>query len=474
MIEQDEKTIKPATVGRKLSGKTKQNAEDYLFGMRDAAVLSLAVDKNIRDINDIIPYLKQDITDYVAYHHSEFEGNIHFPGTIYELMDSFNAKEFFDRKWKWEPYSVKQEDIDEIQSCIKNPIYVERYDYSRPIYEFANLTSFSDNKAKQVVSGERVKTDTQFYISEKEDVLFAKIVNLKYKPVKFKLAKSKQAGHTIEQVREQIPLDDSMFYRRSLSISMYVLLDGNPNKAMPFMRYDNDFFDHNNVWIGDDKRKHIFGEIAKSPHFHFQNEKDSIFCLRKFKNQSRQNKYRTGRCNAIDCYHLKEYLLSIDSIAGKGLLIEEKKNGSYGLPFLQMKISKKDLHLDIESIVKEYISSLDDREAKHLSYLYVWFKKAKDNNQYEMGGRGDKIFGDLIKSLDFLEFITDTMKSTVYTSDRKVLSDLELLVANEVMNVINNNNKNILTSEDSKPKYSIEYPFDSDNEDDCEVESENE
>ena len=52
--------------GLKLSGKTKQNAEDYLFGKRDSAVLSLAVDKNIRDINDIIPYLKQDILNYVA------------------------------------------------------------------------------------------------------------------------------------------------------------------------------------------------------------------------------------------------------------------------------------------------------------------------------------------------------------------------------------------------------------------------
>ena len=458
--------------GLKLSGKTKQNAEDYLFGKRDSAVLTLAVDKNIRDINDIIPYLKQDILNYVAYHHPEFEGDIHFQGAVYDLMSKFKAKEFFDRKWKWEPYSVKQEEIDEIQACVKNPIYVNRYIYDRPIYEFPNLTSFSDNKTKQLVSGEKVKSEAQFYISEKEDVLFAKVINLKYKPVKFKLSKSQQAGQTIGQVRQQVPLDDSGFYRRSLSISMYVLLDGNPNKAMPFMRYDNDFFDHNNVWIGDDKRKHIFGEIAKSPHFHFQNEKDSIFCLRKFKNQSRQNKYRTGRCNAIDCYHLKEYLLSLDSIGGKGIFIEQSKNGSYGMPFLQMKIDRTSLKLDVAGMVKGYLSTLDDRQAKHLSYINVWLNKAKDNTQYVMGGRGDRIFGDLIKALDFLEFITDTMKSTVYSSDRKVLSDMELMLANEVMNVVNRNNKNILTTEDEKPKYTVEYDFDRDVEEEVENQDE--
>ena len=137
-----------------------------------------------------------------------------------------------------------------------------------------------------------------------------------------------------------------------------------------------------------------------------------------------------------------------------------------------MKIDRTSLKLDVAGMVKGYLSTLDDRQAKHLSYINVWLNKAKDNTQYVMGGRGDRIFGDLIKALDFLEFITDTMKSTVYSSDRKVLSDMELMLANEVMNVVNRNNKNILTTEDEKPKYTVEYDFDRDVEEEVENQDE--
>ncbi|MCI8555489.1 MAG: hypothetical protein HFI85_02830 [Clostridia bacterium] len=438
-----------------LSESEIDNAEDYLFGDRDSAVLRLSHQKNKTDMKEIIPLLKQDLLKYVTYHHKEFVGDIHTNVPVYELMKKFNNETFVSRPWKYEPYMVRQNQIDELQACIKNPVYVKRYQYDRPIYEFQNVISFRDKKAR--ATGEQVKTDIQYYLSKNEDILCAKVVNLKYKPKALKYFGRKR--YPSSKIEIEARINDRFLYDRSLSISMYVLLDGDPKKAMPFMRYDNDPHPHTNVWIGQDKRKAVFGEVAQSPHFHFQSEEDAILCLRKFRYTNGKGKYRTGRCNAIDCRHLKNYLMKIDNMGGKLAENELAKNGTYGLPFLKMKINKKALKINVDNLVKDYLDGKSSTEQGYLRYLTKWLDATKDNPDYEMPK--NKCFGSLIRALDFIDFMTNNMSTGLYGCDRKMLSEIEVLVANAVVNVINNNQEDYLRKE-GKPKYSIECKFDKD------------
>lgn len=78
-----------------LSESEIDNAEDYLFGDRDSAVLRLSHQKNKTDMKEIIPLLKQDLLKYVTYHHKEFVGDIHTNVPVYELMKSLIMKLLF-------------------------------------------------------------------------------------------------------------------------------------------------------------------------------------------------------------------------------------------------------------------------------------------------------------------------------------------------------------------------------------------
>lgn len=270
--------------------------------------------------------------------------------------------------------------------------------------------------------------------------LYAKLVNLKFKPTSLKLVRDELEMHP-DIDREAILLD-KFLYKRSLSISMYTLIDANPNAAMPIMRYDNDAAPHHNVFLGEDKRRAIFGDTASSPHFHFQNEEDSLMCLRKFKSYEGQLKYRTGRCNAIDCIHLKQYLKKLDRLNKTDLQHNLKEKNDYGMPFLQLKIKNANqLFSDPESLIRDYLSKTDSWYGKE---VIKWFDRASELKLYEE--EPNRIFTNLIKSLDLIEFITSRERTCLDMRGDKIFSDIEVLLANEVMSEMNRLIENPLTN----------------------------
>ena len=115
-------------------------------------------------------------------------------------------------------------------------------------------------------------------------------------------------------------------YDRTLTISMYVLLEGSSNKSHMFLRYDSSSKTHKNIYVGSDKRQSVYGLEAENPHFHFQNEDDNLLCIKKFRDANRHIKWKTGRCNAIDCKHLIKYLLELDSLSQEKLEELSSKN----------------------------------------------------------------------------------------------------------------------------------------------------
>ena len=288
---------------------------------------------------------------------------------------------------------------------------------------------------------ETLKNDIKFYISKEEDIIFSKIIRLKYKPSELSLNQKERKARE----EKEYALYDNFLYNRSMSISMYVLLNGDPNKAMPFLRYDNDKLPHGNVYVGKDKRRKVFGDVALNPHFHFQNEEDSLCCLLK-----KEGRMKTGRCNAIDCAHLKRYLLQLDRLTQKEVEEQEEKNLSYNMPFLKYKLENKKIIVNADKLFKNFIKDKTEEEIELLKDLCLWLSVSKNNKNYNTGLCFDK----LIRGIDFLNRIAMLMDCSLNLQQRKLYSQLEIVVADSVMNAICNNNSNYILK-DYKPKYTI-------------------
>ena len=281
---------------------------DYLYGKREKAFLDLSHNMQEHDFEDIKAILKQELYAYMRMHGGK-TGRVEHYAPFYKMIKEFKAKDFIKREWKYVPYYLPENEYRKIQSSVKYHVKFKRYNYEKPLYDFANTVDFADSKSKYEVTQERVKTDIRFYAERsgnQQQSLYAKVVSLKFKPTQLRLVRDELEAHP--DIDREAILMDKFLYSRSLSISLYALIDASPNAAMPIMRYDNDVAPHHNVFLGDDKRRLVFGDTASSPHFHFQNEEDSLMCLRKFRSYEGKMKYRTGRCNAIDCSHLKQYL----------------------------------------------------------------------------------------------------------------------------------------------------------------------
>ena len=429
--------------------------EEYLFGKRDDAIIKLAQLYPDKSVNEIIDILKDRIVAFAKNDFRNFKGNVKSTANTYSVVKNFDAKKFFANNWKYRPHYVEQQELEQVYHCIKNPLPVKRYKYKSPIYKFANTRLLDTTKSNLSVTRRMVKNDAKFYLSQNEDMMFAKLLTLKYIPKNLVLLNSQNDIKNVQKTKEETILQSGLFERR-FSCCLYVFLDGDASKPFPYMRYDNEYSNHTNVFIANDERRKVFGESAGAPHFHFQNEKDALLCLRKFKDSDKQVKYRTGRCNAIDCPHLHHYLKTIDNYNPNTVDGMLQNGRDYGMPFLRFKKDKRNFDIDIKALVEKY-----KKETKSNSLYAVekWLEQNNDLEEYK--NIKNHCFGGLIKALDFIQFVCSRFKTSVDEAEMKALSDLEIIAVNTVMDSINlASSKNLSNEQNNQNYYQIEYDFD--------------
>ncbi len=359
-------------------------------------------------------------------------------------LTDFDSDGFIDRKWQYIPFILKTRDYLDIQRKKKYPIFIEKYDYSMPLYTFKNNINFQ-NEGKFSKRNIHNSNDVQFFISSDEKMLFSKVTNLIFVPTSPAVLREYKKLHPSKQEQEKLIYMPSV-YDRSFSISMYVMLEGDPKKTHMYLRYDSSNKSHRNVYIGPDKRERVFGYETGSPHFHFQNEDDNLLCMKKFRDEHRQIKWKTGRCNAIDLKHLISYLVELDNTQEKKVAERFFEGGHYNMPFLEAKLNKKVFSTKaIDTIIDDYKNSKDSPE-----YLQELVKKFKLlNPKQETKG---KCFASLISSLKFLQFINDERINTSDLDELETLSELEIVCANDVMNSITNSREQV-KQRNYQPKY---------------------
>lgn len=365
----------------------------------------------------------------------QFLGYAKSTNDVYKFPNLSIATEFFKEEWRDLPLMMMQDEFDNIQGYLKKPFKYTRYDYKRAIYNIVNNSELHSNYTIKVLKDKNIVKTTQFYLSEEDEnqTIYAKQTEFCFAPKSFK----KIEKDNVDTRTDIEKLRDEELFKRTLSISMYVLLDGDPNRAMSFMRYDNQYDNngpHRNTYVGKDKRFEVFGDKAGYPHFHFQSENDTLFCLMK---KQRKNEYKVSRCNAIDCKHLKSYLLKLDSKSDHSLKEERHNNGSYNMPFLAMKEEKYKIKLNLDKLIESYIAENKVPENKNVIIMINdWLENAQKKDEYK--DNENKCFADLIKAIDFVKQLNLLRCNKTLTFDEMtILSDIEAVVATEIVDGVN-------------------------------------
>ena len=367
-----------------------------------------------------------------------------------EVLQVFDSEGFIERQWQYIPFILRNKDYLMIQNKAKYPIFIDKYDYSMPLYKFKNNIQFQTEEELRKRKIQNMN-DIMFYISDDEKMLFSKVINLSFNPISYSLIKQYKKSLVSDHDKERVLFLPSL-YDRSFSISMYVMLDGDPKKTHMYLRYDSSSGIHKNVYIGNDNRQSVFGYEATNPHFHFQNEDDNLLCMKKFRDGQRHIKWKTGRCNAIDLKHLINYLIELDSFSNDKVEKLYHEHLHYNMPFLEAKHNHKQYTItNIRSLMKQYKEKCDEENKEHIDVLVSKFElinpKAKTNGE-------NKVFNKLLQSLKFLQFLNDERINTSNLRQLETLSQLEIMCANDVMNSISNCKEKII-EKDYQPKYKL-------------------
>ena len=403
---------------------------------------------------------KNAIKEQISHHNKH---SLYIKSSMEELTRSFNADCFIERQWQYLPIVLNDIDYLTLSEQEKFPIYVERYDYSEPLYKFKNNINFQNEtsfKEKKIQSS----NDAQFFINKEENMIFARVTNMHFAPISYRLIK--QIKRTLPEAEHKNLIYNQELYNRSFSISFYILLDGDPKKCHGFLRYDSSSFPHKNIFLYNDPRQQVYGLEAQSPHFHCQNEDDGLLCMKKTKDSSKRVKWKTGRSNAIDCQHLISYLQKLDNLSFQEVERDFYCNKHYNMPFLKMKFLHKKVKIrSIEKIVEHFVQTRESQEGLLADSL----NKIMSKPNFESDK--DRSFTKLISALEYLQNIYDERKNTSSLSELEMLSNLEVEVASEVVNSITSSQNKIL-EKNYQPKYVIDGKFLNNDFEENELESE--
>lgn len=394
---------------------------------------------------------KEAIRENIALHNPSFDSYSLFLHTnLQDLISSFDASDFIERAWQYMPMILHNREYLFLHEQEKYPIFVDKYNYDEPLYKFSNNINFQNEttfKRRKIQNS----NDVQFYTNKDEKMIFAKVTNINFAPISHRLIK--QVKKTLNEDDQKRIIYSPELYNRTFSISYYVMLDGDPKRCHSFLRYDSAVEPHKNVFFKGDQREEVYGAIAKNPHFHFQNEDDGLLCIKKYRDNDRHIRWKTGRCNAIDCEHLINYLQSLDKKSTSEIESLFYNGKHYNMPFLKMKLLGRKVELPtVDNLLKKFLSKKEEGEGKFIDCLNREF------NEKVTKGKTAGCFSKLITTLELLNFITTKRAKTDKLSELEILSNLEVEAASEVVNAISHTHHKIL-EKDYKPKYVIDGGF---------------
>ena len=273
---------------------TKADVNTYLTTSR-AAVLDKLKQCIVKSEN-LKPMLKQALYKFVRDDVDVLDERVCFM-PMCKLLENFSLKKFTNRCWVYKPHFLNEGDYNKLRHLKKVPLLIKGFNNTDEIYTFPNNINIKSSS-----KFEKVMAEPKFYTNEEDNIMFGKLMRLKYVPAEEKILQKLENTQGLDEY----PYDDETIYDKVISISFCAIIKGDCTNAIPIYRYDSSKLHHKNIYIGDDERREIFGDVAQSPHFHFQNEDDSLLCLRKYhQNNNKDHLYKSGRCNAIDCKHLR-------------------------------------------------------------------------------------------------------------------------------------------------------------------------
>ena len=353
-------------------------------------------------------------------------------------LDSENfPNEFLKWSWKRRPFSLTRKDYKTILQSVKESLFIKGENPSSPVYKFVNDYNFKLSKKHK---GEKHFNDCSFFTDASQHIAYGKVVNVQYKPISEKLISIYNKGKS--QKERENGIYKPTLYNRSLSITLYVLLDGTYQKSHPVMRYDSSPFNHHNTYYYGDKRRGVYGEVAISPHFHFQNADDDLLCLKKSINSDKVVRWKTGRCNAIDCPHLIDYLLEIDRKSAEEIDRICKIGDDFNMPFIYFKQRNQYLSVPIKKILKVFMESenksgnLSGEDREFIAEMMSNFNELYSQSELAIEPTENKIFTKLIKAINFLQYLYDRRKVTTNVRQLEILSNIEIEIADKVFNEI--------------------------------------
>lgn len=357
----------------------------------------------------------------------------------------FDGATFLERNWRFTPYILKSKDYRKIMQAEKRLIFVRNYDYMAPIFTFENNFQF---KKSAKTKNNKTFNDLQFYINKDGNMVFAKISTEEYTPISKKLI-SQEVAKTEDD--KELRIYNPCLYNKNITVSMYCLLEGDPQQAHSFMRYDGGGdHPHHNMFLPSDHRREVFGDIAQMPHFHFQNEDDNLLCSKKVINSDKKTRWKTGRCNAIDVDHLIKYLIDLDNCSQEEVEKYHNKDKHYNMPFLAAKFQNKSFN--VETNLDEYLNSLSEKNREIIFSIIV---NVKSNMKQLNYNPANSSFKKLVYALQFVKEIYEQRKERNSCEELKILSQLELIYSNAIVDSICNNQNKVLY-QDYKPRYIIE------------------
>ena len=444
---------KPQTHKRQTISQLDREVEAYIMS-NDEEYSLLKLASTLKSLSLPPQKAKQAVKEAIKENIKQYDDladqyDLYTTNGLEEELQSFDVSDFMERSWQHRPIILSNNDYMLLQECEKYPIYIDRYDYSLPLHKFGNNINFhneSDFKRRKIINS----NDVQFYTTKDENMLFAKVTNLKFEPINYHHIK--EAGSGLEGEEKEKLRFNPRLYNRTFSISLYSLLEGDPKKSHPFVRYDSASMTHTNTFLEGDKRIEVFGIESDNPHFHFQNEDDLLLCIRKYRDGDRRIRWKTDKCNSIDCKHLVRYLLSLDNKSQEELEKLDRQNLNYGMPFLNIKVKGKKINtISVDKILENYPCQ-NENERQYLEELKCSFKMLYSVKSV---GGGEKSFKKLISSLQFLQFVSDERSNTQDNGKLELLSNLEVECATGVVNSITNCSEKII-EKDYKPKYVID------------------
>lgn len=417
----------------------------------------------VKSEREIPALLKNEIRKILTFENKRFgREDIFLKGNIDRYVENLKVDKFTEKSWIWSktPYALSKEQYAVLMNEKKFPLHMNNYKYDEPLYNFSNNYRSNERSFEKMngvdsdSKGVIMYTDAKYYIGA-HNIAFAKVVSTQYKPIDSAIVE-KKAG-SVEKYQQQQLVNDPALFDRTLSVVMYCFLNGSPSKAHPYFRYDSGGKPHHNLFINNTEKQKIFGDVAKVPHFHFQNSDDDLICLKKLKGDDNRFKYKTGRCNAIDIDHLIDYLSKIEKMDPKKITSFDIMNNSFDMPFLSIRQENRSMNEYLKPIALEYAETLNDKDSRFIKNIILAFNQEVklDKNTY---------FAPLKNDLRFLNFLALYKKRIAkivevdYLKDihrYELISQLEVRCADKITDMFNSNAKSEYVSRATGKKLTV-------------------